>query len=48
MRRDVVIDGKDTQFVVRKLELDPVSCSVTLGRFFKFSLAFISSLIKWK
>lgn len=48
MRGDVVTDGKDAQFVVRKLELDPISSSVTLGRFFKFSLAFISSLIKWK
>ena len=48
MRGDVVMDGKDTQFVVRRLEVDPISSSVTLGKLFKFSLAFISSFMKWK
>lgn len=46
MRGDVATDGKDTQFVGRRLGLDPRSCSVTLGKSFRFSLAFISSLIK--
>ena len=46
MRGDVATDGKDTQFVVRRLGLDPRSCSVTLGKSLRFSLALISSLIK--
>lgn len=47
MRGDVATDGKDTQFVGRRLGVDPRSkISVTLGKSFRFSLAFISSLIK--